>query len=99
MALTYGDRTDLVKSSEFLKRVRFAIWVVARDITADANATAPRKVWAKRILTGSPNESATTIAAVQCAVDDTVGAAGMEATDAQIQTVVSAISNTLADNT
>lgn len=88
MTTPYADRFDLVENGQFRKRIQYAVWVAARAVVNDANASAGAKDKARAILRGVLESDAMRRIAIACVADPTVGDAGIDATDANIQTVV-----------
>lgn len=96
MSLSYIERFALVEDAAFRKRLQFAVWSAAVDILNEASPSNSRKQWAVNALKGVADDDVMRRVAIRCAANPTIGAAGKDATDSDIQYVVSGIVNTLA---
>ena len=94
---TYSERFDLVESAAFKKRIQTAVWVAAVGVIDEDPATgnhANRLTWARDQLKGPldlPVARRVAIYLVGSGVDQVT-------TDADLQTEIDAIVNTLANN-
>lgn len=93
---TYLERFNLVRNTEFTSRIQMALWVKAAEVLNDSGANAGEKQFALKVLKGVADGDRMMILAVICTANAAIGAAGMAATDGDIQFVVNANFSRLA---
>lgn len=86
---TYLERFNLVRNSEFTNRIQTALWIKAVDVASDQNAPAGDRQFAVKVLKGVADGDRMMMLAIICTANAAIGAAGMAATDDDIQFVVS----------
>lgn len=94
--LTYQERYSLISDGVFNQRIQYAVWVTALAMQAELPGTAKRRQWAKAALLGSLETDVARQFALRCSANASIGSAGKNATDQDIQTAVDAIATDLA---
>lgn len=100
MALTYLERFQLLRNNQWNERVQIAVWAAAVEIINEdpqPENYAGRATYAETLLAGQSSSELLRRLSIRLLADETVGSDGMDAADADMQTVVSAIISDLAD--
>lgn len=85
----YTKRRALVDDDGFRRRIQMALWIAADNILSDPAASAPQKAWATKNLKGVAAAEDIMRLAIRASANSTIGAAGDDAQDSDIQFVVS----------
>lgn len=85
---TYSELIACAGHSPLLERVRVACVVAADAIRANAAATAPQKVWAKRVFNDPESAQREVLWSVLAQNKAVAQQSILDATDAQVQTAV-----------
>lgn len=94
--MSYMERRALVEDTRFHAKLQMALWIAAVDVLNDSNASAPRRQWANRTLRGAADADAMRRVAIRASANATIGAAGINASDSDIQFVVNGMVDELA---
>jgi hypothetical protein len=86
---TYVELWDLQNDATFIKRVKFAILILASVQLASGGAQ--RKEWARKVFAGSTVGSPTNFVTLRVLSNATIASEGAGTSDATIQTTVNAL--------
>lgn len=88
--LTYAERFALVENGTWRNRLQMALWIGCSKLLNITSTPAPTKDWCRKQLTGPAETPVIRRLAVITLADANIGAQGLEASDADIQTAVDA---------
>lgn len=97
--MSYTERYALTENGTFRHKLQMAIWIAAVDVTNEPGSTpnhAQRLVWAKRSLRGPIDTADMLKVAIRASANATIGEAGTNASDSDIQFVVNGLVDELA---
>lgn len=97
--MTLATRYALVKDGAFTNKLQMAIWIAAAAVKSEPAGTpnhANRLIWAKKAVKKDSDPDEMRTVAINASANDAIGAAGAQATDADIQFVVNSLIDDLA---
>lgn len=97
--MDYNGRYALTENGTFQRRLNMALWIAAVDVLNENAGTAnhaARVVWARRALKGPQDADVIRRVSIRCSANASIGAAGEQATDSDIQFVVNSLVDELA---
>jgi hypothetical protein len=89
--MTYRTFFRLVDDPQFQQTIQFAVWKAATDVLNDSNASAQRRTWAANALRGDMGAEQKRRVAIRCLMNPTIAAAGLNASDNDVQFVVNGL--------
>lgn len=97
--MDYNGRYALTENGTFQRRLQMALWIAAVDVlNEDAGTTnhTARATWAGKALKGPQDSDVLRRVSIRCSANASIGAAGEQASDSDIQFVVNSLVDELA---
>ena len=94
--MDYNGRYALTENGTFQRRLQMALWIAAVDVLNELPVVAARRTWATKALKGPQDSDVLRRVSIRCSANASIGAAGEQATDSDIQFVVNSLVDELA---